>query len=192
MLGFNVFYDYRQGNLGFYNQVGFGAEILSKRWDFRANLYVPFGAKRKMKRCIFDDYEGDYFAINDFFESVSYSFNAEVGWLAINSQYIFLYMAGGPYYISGRKCHDKTVGGEFRIQPQYKDYIAVDLSVSHDPLFNTIYQAKVIVHLPLYFLSKTINKRETCGLTARQIYQPVERFEVMPLGRCSCWTANFE
>jgi hypothetical protein len=191
ILGFNVFYDYRQGNLGYYNQVGLGLEILGSRWDFRANGYLPFGKKRKMEKCVFDDYIGPYFAIEDLFEGVSYSFDAEVGWLAVNSQYILLYVAGGPYYISGKTCDETTRGGQFRIQPQYKDYIALDCRISYDPLFHTVYQTEVIVNLPLYLLSKKIDKRETCGLTPRQIYQPVEKFEVMPLGRCCCWTSNF-
>ena len=191
MLGFNVFYDFRQGNIGYYNLVSAGLEVLGKRWDFRANVYVPFGAKRRVKVCTFDDYIGSYYATEFTYEAVSYSFNAEVGWLAINSQYILLYFAGGPYYIAGRTCRDTTRGGEFRVQPQYKDYLAVNCIVSFDSLFKTVFQAEVILHLPLYLLSKKISKKETCGLTARQIYQPVSRFEVMPLSRCSCWNSNF-
>jgi len=191
ILGFNAYYDYRQGNIGFFNQIGGGIEILSKRWDFRANVYVPVGGKRKMKQCVFDDFEGGFWAIENKLESVSYAFNAEVGWLMINSQYLLLYLAGGPYYIAGRNCHDKTRGGEFRIQPQYKDYIALNAMISHDPLFNTVYQFEVILHLPLYLLSKKIDKKETCGLTPRQIYQPVIRYDTMPISRCNCWMFNW-
>ena len=190
IFGLNAYYDYRQGNIGYFNQIGGGIEILGKRWDFRANVYVPVGEKRKMQRCLFDDFIGDFFAIEDSFESISFAYNAEVGWLAINSQYLLLYLAGGPYYIAGRKSFDKTRGGEFRIQPQYKDYIALNAIVSHDPLFNTVYQFEVIVNLPLYLLSKKIDMKATCGLTPRQIYQPVIRYDVMPIGRCSCWQFN--
>jgi len=192
IFGFNGYYDYRQGNVGYFNQFGGGIEILSKRWDFRANVYVPFGRKRKMQHCVFDNYVGDFSAVKDTFESVSFAYNAEVGWLAINSKHLLLYLAGGPYYIAGRKCFDKTRGGEFRVQPQYKDYLALNAIVSHDPLFNTVYQFEVILNLPFYLLSKKIDKKETCGLTPRQIYQPVIRYDVMPIGRCTCWMFNWD
>jgi hypothetical protein len=192
ILGLNAYYDFRQGNIGYFNQIGGGVEILSQRWDFRANVYVPVGGKRKMRHCVFDEFEGGFFAIENFFESVSYAYNAEIGWLALGCENFLLYLAGGPYYIAGRKCHEKTRGGEFRVQPQYKDYVALNAIVSHDPLFNTIYQFEVIVHLPLYLLSKKISNRETSCLTPRQIYQPVVRYDVLPIGRCSCWMFNWD
>jgi inverse autotransporter-like protein with beta domain len=192
ILGVNAYYDYRQGNIGYFNQIGGGIEVLSKRWDFRANIYVPVGGKRKMQRCVFDDFVGDFFAIRDCFESISYAFNAEVGWLAINSQYLLLYLAGGPYYLARRHNWDKIRGGEFRIQPQYKDYVALNAIVSHDSLFNTIYQFEIIFHLPIYLLSKKIDKTVTCGLTPRQIYQPVIRYDTMPIGRSCCWQFNWD
>jgi len=189
ILGLNAYYDYRQGGLGYFQQAGVGIEILGKRWDIRANAYVPFGGKTNTKACVFDDYLGGYVITNNFLEEISYSFNAEVGYLAINSKNILFYAAIGPYYIAGRKCDTTTAGGKFRIRPQYKDYFAIDLSVSHDSIFETIYQAEFIIYLPLYQIAN--QKRSPCGITDRQIYQPVERFEVMPLMRQNCWNSNF-
>ena len=189
ILGLNAYYDYRQGGLGYFQQVGAGAEILGKRWDFRANAYVPFGGKKNTKNCVFDDFEGGFVITNSFLEEVSYSFNAEVGYLAVNSKNFLFYTAIGPYYIAGRKCDWTTAGVKARIRPQYKDYFAIDFSVSYDSLFKTIYQGAFIVYVPLYQIVNQ-NKRP-CGITDRQIYQPVERFEVMPLMRQSCWHSNF-
>jgi hypothetical protein len=189
ILGFNAFYDYREGNKGNYSQVGVGLEILGKRWDLRANGYAPIGVKKHKTTCVFDDYIGDYYAIHRECEFTSYGYNAEIGYYLVRSKDYFLYAAGGPYYLA-RKCHDKTRGGMFRIRPQYKDYLALDFSVSYDPVFKTVYQAQVILYLPLYQLSKKGNQRP-CNLLDQQIYQPIERFEVMPLGRRSCWQTNF-
>jgi hypothetical protein len=188
ILGFNAYYDYRQGGIGYYQQVGCGVEILGRRWDFRGNLYVPFGAKTGTKICVYDDYEGDYVITNNLWEDVSYTFSAEVGYMMLRSKYLLFYLAAGPYYIAGRDCYLNTVGGKARIRPQYKDYIALDLSISHDPLFETIWQAEVIVYFPLYQIG---NQRKSRCLSDRQVYQPVERFEVMPLMRESCWKTNF-
>ena len=189
ILGLNAFYDWREGKLGNYQQIGVGLEILGKRWDLRANGYVPISVKQRKLKCVFNQYEGDYFAIHRQCEFTSYGYNAEVGYYAIRGKDFFLYAAGGPYYLV-RKCHNKTRGGEFRLRPQYKDYLALDFSVSHDNVFGTVYQAQVILYLPLYQISKRINKRP-CGLSDQQIYQPIERFEVMPIGRRSCWQTNF-
>ncbi len=189
ILGFNAFYDWREGHLGSYNQVGVGLEVLGKRWDFRANGYAPVGTTRRKTKCVFDNYEGGYYAIHRKCEFTSYGYNAEVGYYAVRTKDFFLYTAIGPYYLV-RKNSDKTRGGMFRVRPQYKDYLAFDFSVSHDSVFQTVYQAQIILYLPLYQLSKKGNQRP-CNLTDYQIYQPIERYEVMPIGRRSCWQTNF-
>jgi len=189
ILGLNLFYDWREGRLGSYQQIGVGLEVLGKRWDLRANGYAPISVKMRKSRCLFISDISDYYAIYSECEFTSYGYNAEVGYYVVRTKDFFLYAAGGPYYMV-RKCHDRTRGGEFRIRPQYKDYLALDFSVSHDSVFGTVYQAQVILYLPLYQLSKKLNKRP-CNLSDQQIYQPIERFEVMPVGRRSCWKYNF-
>ena len=193
ILGFNLFYDWRQGFLNEYNQFGIGLEILSKRWDFRANGYFPVGAKTFRYTCVFDNYIGDYMIVNEKQEITTYGFNAEVGWLAISSKNFFLYLAAGPYYLTTNKSacfgFEPIRGGMIRARPQYKDYFAVDVTFSHDSTFNTVWQTIFIVSLPLYQIRG--QNEGPCGLTDRQIYQPIERFEVMSLGTRSCWWQNY-
>jgi hypothetical protein len=190
MLGFNAYYDSREGGLGYYRQVGLGLEVLGSRCDFRANAYVPFGNKRHILTCVFDDYDGDFIAIRDSIESVSYSFNAEIGFLVFDSCHgLSLYLAGGPYFMARGKCDEGVPGGEVRIKPQYKDYVAVDASWRYDHMFKNIWQVAVIFDLPLYQI--TAPRRYPCGLRDWQIYQPIDRFEVMPLSMRTCWQTNF-
>jgi hypothetical protein len=172
IIGFNLFYDWRQGFLNEYNQFGVGVEVLGKRWDFRANGYFPVGAKTFKSTCVFDDYE--------------------VGWLAIASKNFLLYTAAGPYYLTRKSCcfnFEPIRGGRIRVRPQYKDYFAVDVSVTHDSTFNTVWQTVFIVSLPFYQMANQNEK--PCRLTDRQIYQPIEREEIMSLGLRSCWQQNF-
>lgn len=190
IFGLNLYYDYRQGNQGTYNQFSAGIEILGKRWDFRANGYVPVGNKTFTSCCVYDDYIGDYVAIQRDNEFVSFGYNAEVGYLITRSTNYLLYAAAGPYYLSG-KFNSQVRGGEIRLRPQFKDYIAVDLRLSHDSVFNTVFQVEVIVSLPLYEVTLPKNKKGANGLVNRQIYQPVERFEVVPIGKRCCWDANW-
>lgn len=190
ILGFNAYYDFRQGCIGYYQQVGLGLEVLGRRWDLRANAYAPFGKRRHISRCVFDDYDGDYYAIRDSIESISYSFNAELGFLLLDKNNFTLYAAGGPYFLARAKCNDGVPGGEIRLRPQYKDYIALDLSWRYDELFETIWQLGIILNLPLYQISNS--NKYPCGMSDRQIYQPIERFEVMPLSKRTCWFTNWE
>ncbi len=192
MLGFNLFYDYRQGlkTSHHYNQIGVGIEVLGKRWDFRANCYYPIGRNQHKSTCVFDDFEGGFFMIHRKCEGVSYGYNAEIGYQITKEQPFLLYAAAGPYYLA-RKCHDKTLGGKARLRPQYKDYLALDLSVSYDPVFKAVYQAEIIVSIPLYQMRSKKDRHGPCNMSDRKVYQPIIRFEVSPLGKKSCWHTNF-
>ena len=103
VFGLNAYYDFRQGCLGNYNQVGGGLEILGRRWDFHLNGYFPLGKHEHNLGCIFDDYEGDYYAI---FNKKEFSFwggNAELGYYPVKSKNFLLYLSAGPYLISGKE-----------------------------------------------------------------------------------------
>lgn len=192
ILGFNLFYDYRQGlnTSNNYHQLGVGVEVLGRKWDFRANIYYPIGSKKHQQTCVFDDFDGGFFMIHRKCEGVSYAFNAEVGYLFTKEQPFLFYGAIGPYYLA-RRCHDATLGGKARVRPQYKDYLALDLSVSYDSVFKAVFQAEIIVSLPFYQIYSKQKRKGPCGMSDRQVYQPIERFEVMPLGKTSCWEKNF-
>jgi hypothetical protein len=190
ILGFNGYYDYRQGCIGYYNQVGVGIEILTHRWDFRANAYAPFGPRHHIRTTVYDDYEGDWWAKKRSIESISYSFNAEIGCLLWeNCHCLSLYGAAGPYFIARSVCEGGVVGAEARLRPQYRDYLAVDLSWRYDQLFETIWQVEIIFNLPLYQIAG--RNKYPCCISDRQIYQPIQRFEVMPLSKRTCWQSNF-
>jgi hypothetical protein len=191
ILGVNAYWDYRQGSWGGFHQLGVGIEVLGKRLDFRANGYIPLSTTERVKTCVFDDYIGDYVITRRKIEFVSYGYNAEVGYLAVRSNSFLLYGAASLYYLSGRGINTDTRGGKFRLRPQYKDYFAVDLSVSYDNIFRTVYQAEIILSIPLYQIASYKYKKSPCGITDRQVYQPVERYEIMPIGKKCCWKTNF-
>jgi hypothetical protein len=187
--GINLFYDWREGFRGGYNQIGTGIEILGRRWDFRANGYFPVGKGHHVKKCVFDDYFGDYVAIRKRKAFDRKGYNAEIGWLAISSDIFQLYAAAGPYLLP-RKCHNFVNGGKFRLRPQLGDFLALDLSVTYDSVYKAVYLAEVILYWPIYQLSQR-RRPTTCGLSEQQIYQPIERIEVIPLGKRTCWKSNF-
>lgn len=191
LLGFNAYYDYRQGYIGYYNQLGAGLEVLSQNWDFRANAYVPFGPREHMEVAVYDScYTGGYTLSRTSVESISYSFNAEIGVYLFNSvDFVSLYLAGGPYFIARAQQNGGILGGEVRLRPQYRDYLAIDGSWRYDSLFEEIWQIEVILNLPLYQIRR--QNKGPCGISDRQIYQPVQRFEVLPLSLRNRWFSNF-
>ena len=111
----------------------------------------------------------------------SYGFNAEAGYLAQWKDKFLFYIAGGPYYLTKKGLYNRG-GGEVRVRPQYKDYIALDLGFGYEQCVPWCFQAQVIVYLPLYQITSKKGAKNHCGINERQIYEPVERFEVMPLG----------
>ncbi len=191
LLGFNVYYDYRRGHNWNYNQIGMGLEVLGNRLDFRANLYVPIATQKYSICCIYDNYIGDWYASYCKCESISYGYNAEIGYLIVRSKNILLYAATGPYYFSA-KCLERTAGWDIRIRPQFRDYFAVDFKINYDRFYHTVYQTTFIVSLPLYQVFARKNKHGPCRITDRQIYQPVIRLEAIPISRNACWQTNFD
>lgn len=191
LIGGNIYYDYRHSTIGKgWNRLGLGMEVLGKRWDFRLNGYFPIGGKLHKKKCTFDDFEGGYYMIQRKYEFMFTGFNAEIGANAVLTKNWLVYLRAGPYYLNG-KCDNKAWGAMLGIRPQFKDYIALDLSVSHDHIFNTVYQGQIIFSLPLYSFNESKKKTGPCGITQRQIYQPVERFDIIPVKRDCCWEQNF-
>lgn len=189
ILGLNLFYDWRGVKTGNFEQFGIGLEVLTNRWDFRANLYIPFGTKEHHQNYIYDNYEGDYYINEKFYQNnICYAYNAEIGLYLYYDCNFSLYLAGGPYCIEG-KYSGQTTGGELRIKPQYKDYFSIDFSYRYDSHFRSIWQAEFILQIPLYSI-KNQNLRPCC-LTDWQIYQPIERFEVSPIGSRRCFETNF-
>lgn len=190
VLGFNAYYDYRQGDLGQFNQVGLGAEALGRYLEFRANAYIPVGRQKVKQQCTYN-YPGGATINRIQCELVSYGFNAEIGAYLIQNQYFFLYPAISVYYYSGNCVQHTKRGFEARLRPQYKDLFAIDLSVRHDSVFNTVYQAAAILYLPLYQLNSKRIDTPTCQITRRQMYQPVERYDTIPLAECDCWQTSY-
>lgn len=189
VFGFNIFYDFREGQHGNFNQISGGFEVLNRRWELHANAQVPVGARNRVKKCVFDGYQGPYREVCKYNELAEYFLDSNVGYYMVNGKNFQLYAGAGPYYMFG-KFSTSAVGGRAVLRPQFWDIASVELSVSYDRYFETIYQVNVVLTLPLYKLSSAIkNKKGPCGTNNRQIYQPIDRDIV--LMRKLCCQNNF-
>lgn len=185
VFGFNVFYDFRQGHRGNYNQVSGGFEVLNRRWELHANASVPVGTREHIKRIVYDNYIGPFREVCKREEAAKYFFDGSIGYYMVNGKNFQMYAAAGPYYLFG-KFGGSAVGGRALLRPQFGDVASVELSVSHDHIFETIYQVNVVLTLPLYKLSSRLkNKKGSCGTNNRQIYQPIDR-DIVLLERTCC------
>lgn len=195
VIGINLFYDFRQKRWGNFNQFGAGIEVLNKRWEVHANAYFPVGVKWHHKTCVFDDYIGDYKAIRKQYElGCQYAVDADGGYYLVNLHNFQLYGSAGLYFFSQNSCHNESaLGVQAILRPQFRDYFALELSVTHDRIYETNYQVNLVFTIPLYDYSSALRaKKGPCGMPTRQIYQPVFRDEIIILNRKSCWKFNWD
>ncbi|MES2121307.1 MAG: inverse autotransporter beta domain-containing protein [Chlamydiota bacterium] len=187
--GLNMFYSWREGRRANYQMLTIGFELLGAVWDLRANGYIPIGQRKHINRHK-QKFPGGFeseIIDNEFALS---GFNAEVGVQFFQAGNFFLYAAGGPYYLTG-PFDTKSWGVEGRLQPQYNDYITMNLSVSNDRIFGTIFRAELVLSVPLYNFTSMKNRSGPGKITNRQIYQPVKSFDPVMLSRGCCWNGNF-
>ena len=185
IFGWNIFYDFRQGKRRNFNQVSGGFEVLNKRWELHANASVPVGKRKRTKTCVYDNYVGPYREVCKSTQAAAYVFDGNLGYYLVNGKNFQLYAAAGSYYLTG-PLHTSAVGGKAWLRTQFGDILSVELSASHDRVFHTIYQVNAVLTLPLYKLSPVLKKkRGPCGMSTRQVYQPIDRDMVL-YKKCCC------
>lgn len=190
VLGFDLFYDFRQGHLGNYHQLSGGFEVLSRRWELHSMASFIMGDQFHSTKHRFNNYSGPFFARTKEFEIALNRLDLNVGYYLVYLRHFQIYASAGSYYLFD-KLGVSRFGGKALIRPQYGDFISVELSVSHDPIFEAIYEVNVVLSLPLYAFSSGLkNKKGPCRIPNRQIYQPVD--PMIPLRCKCCWKANFD
>ena len=191
LVGFNIFGSYYHTDFGPLFQMSLGFELIAKRWEISANGYIPVGDKHRVCKNTFKHYIGNFKASCMKSDASYPGFNLEARVLAAQYKKFFLYASGGPYYFaSAQSCTKSFWGGQFGIQPMYNDFIGLSFSTSYDPVFGTLFQGKLVLSLPLY--SKCLKGyRDSNKWIKRQIYQPVQRLDVMPVNKRCYWKTNF-
>ena len=159
ILGGYLAFDVRDTGDSTFPQVGFGFERLGKRWDIRANGYVPVGNTRQrtdrdiytsstsnteigetafrgnLLSTTFTTTSTDVFTQIDRFEVALGGFDVEVGTsLARWNEHGALRLHGGVYYLGG---HDvSAVGGRGRIEIVPAESIRLMAGIQGDPVFD--------------------------------------------------------
>ena len=198
MIGGNVYYDYRNTKHYHYNQIGAGLEAFFRRWEIRANGYLPVGTKRKafehdLNWISFKAFSGNNILINenytDKIESAMRGFNLEGGVHCLKTLCDYdLFVGAGPYYFNANE--GKTSwGGKVRVRAEVTKYVYLELSDSYDKIFHNRFQGTVSLSYPFGSANCSSKKQKSKNrsipkniLCARAV-QPPERQEIVVVSK---------
>lgn len=161
-VGINSYFDYRRGNTKHsYNQWGVGLEYLSCDVDLRLNTYWVFENNRHHSNRTRVVTEGSTVVTERLIEFAYSGFDAEVGKKLFSIWDIDLYAGLGPYYFT-RSHLEQFWGGFGRFEANYKDFLSLQVRVSHDDHNSTRVQGLIELSLPLYYLCPCGVVENTC------------------------------
>lgn len=151
VFGASVWYDYDNGHVESYNQIGISLESLGRFWDWRVNGYIPVGQD---KHALAVNYNGSIFSGHNIllnqvttWEQAYHGFDTEVGGpFPILGRY-GLNGYVGFYYFTGANSSDFT-GVSGRIQAQLNEDLSLGVTVTDDHTFGTNTQIQVVATLP--------------------------------------------
>lgn len=194
--GLNVFYDLRPSHKLF-QQVGFGLELGTEKFDFWLNYYLPVGCKNYEHHVNTFTYPGGYFA------SIYEQFNAfrggdiQVGtslnrWICPNP--IDVYVAVGAYRYNSRPTSENSFTGvNYRCELNYNDFFFVGVNGTYDDYFHSTVQGYVGLEVPLDDCGFAFCDRifRSCGYSGI-LGKPVQRNPVILKSNPRCvWDTNF-
>lgn len=195
--GLNAYYDYRKTHHQHYNQVAMGLESLGKVWDFRVNGYLPFGDHKSHYYGLkFSRFKGHKAILSQKYEYTLAGGNAEAGAHVNTWKNCPLYFAGGPYYLTGQG--HTAWGGQLRATITMFKYLELGGNVSYDHLFKWIGQGQVALNFPFggrKQVAKCTNSTTKCSdlmAVSQRAYQPVDRFEIIPIDRKHKYSAAID
>lgn len=187
--GLNLYYDWRHGQHGHYQQAAGGLELLGKHWGLRANVYWPVGSKAHFSEpTIFSDYLGGFVVVCKEREQALKGVDAEVGFYSrIGSPGFNIYAGIGQYYYR-RFCSKDILGGKARLILQGWDYLSLEGNYYYDRINHSIVTGKITLAFPFGNRPRSQIVRWTEGPFYEDVsqfkeiaYQPLLRNEMIYL-----------
>ena len=177
VFGLNGYFDRDQHTGAHFNQWGVGAELLSHNWEWRGNMYKPFGQTSDRvavdvvpNSSAFDGNQVLFDQVETFAAALE-GFDTEVGFLlpgrlAAKHQ---VRAFGGAYYYEAAEV-DFT-GWKARVQGNLFDWLEMNLQVTNDEVFDTNVTFGVAVNLGGYRENVAPNNsRYRLGEAVRRTY----------------------
>lgn len=190
LLGFYSFYDYRQTKHHHYQQLGGGIEFSTGSFDIRANGYLPIGSTKspffdinESRSLTFGNFIGNSFTViqqtvlNEKQEFAFKGANLEVGARLMQKDWI-LYAGAGPYAFYGH-FDKKAIGGQGRLQADFRRVFSLAVSGSYDSFFKERFQGMIQFTLPFGPTDPPICSPKI----QNRLYEPLQRQEILVLAK---------
>lgn len=196
VFGLNTYYDYRQIHDKGFHQIGLGAEVLGRCWDFRINGYIPIVTHHVDYGHVLFFYPGGYFASGKQRRRVMAGFDAELG-MPIMERYsscdaFGLYAAAGTYYFTPRiysSFGENAWGFKARVAAQFWDYVELEARTTYDRVFHWRGEGCITISYP--FGGSCCE--ESCNCLDPLARQRVRRQEMIVVDHpCCVWDVNFD
>ena len=136
----------RSANDNYFSQVTLGAEVLSKDWDFRANIYMPFSNGKAVRQTASTTRlagSGIFVDSGTFKEKALRGHDAEIGYRLFPEGRIY---AGGYQFVGGGVPNITGVRG--RLEWDVSKHINLGLESQHDPVRGNNSFAEVRLSIP--------------------------------------------
>jgi len=185
VLGLNTYFDYLDTEKGNFRQAGAGFELLSYKYDIRANAYFPVGKKEAWKERTYDDYVGEFIVICKRKQKSLKGYDAEIGRRFCLPCGFFLYPALGGYYFDG--CCNGTYGGMARIAIGWRENVNLEGEIYHDKIHGTIGELRLTASVALNRLLNLFDSHY-CWNPIRQF---VRRRDYIVTDQCCRYETNY-
>lgn len=154
IIGINAYYDTRNSDLAnHFQQIGLGAELLTRHFDLRINGYFPIGDNDYFLGKVYNVFKDNHVAATYFYESAAGGFDSEIGFnLPIPEWAGELRLFGGYYYFSSDILEETYSGFKGRAEYRPLSILSLNYSVYQDDDFTgSNWRAGADIKIPFDF-----------------------------------------
>lgn len=181
VFGANVFYDYRDARHRAFNQIGVGLEVLSRKWDLRANGYIPVHNTKKKYRDEFLKFTGNSAVFSKRYEFAFIGAELALGRELVKMKYWDLHAKLAGYWFNG-EFGKNAGGGLFELSTNITRYLTLKGQASYDTLFRGIFQGEAAINVPFGWKFEKRDSQLSCTALKDledRLVETVDRFEMI-------------
>lgn len=181
IFGLNGFFDFRRTFASTFEQVGFGFEALSAKWEGRINSYFPIINRNNLYGTSFTGFNGHNALFSVKRELAFKGADVSLGRTLLQRQYYSLGATIGGYMFFAHYNY-AAKGGLLKLKAAVSPYFSVEGQASYDTLFKGIVQGQVALNIPFGKKVEARTKKISCSdrvALANRIIDPVDRFEII-------------
>lgn len=173
--GYFVYFDYFEGCVGPFHQLGFSYERIQECYEFRLNTYIPLNTKGKQKlMAVFDDYDNTGVSVpyiaKAFTKERPYTgLDAEVGCRCCEG--CFSGYAGFGLHYFARDCCEELFGMKGVLRFWCGDYLSFEGQITWDKCNKTLGRGQITLTLPFEVICSACGFSTYCSRPIRRVYR---------------------